>query len=261
MLGDFEIITHQFPDRPNLKIYPIADVHLGAAEHMEREWKRFCADILSDPDAYIVLGGDLLNWGLKNSVSNVYAETMRPREQKRIMTEMLMPLKERILVGVPGNHEKRGMREADDDPTYDIMCKLDLEHLYRENIAFMKIQMGAKNGDGKQNPTYTLAITHGSGGGVLSGGTINRNERVAYALNGVDALIVGHSHKPMVSMPFQIVVDTKNNRVSIKPLYVVVASAWMEWGGYAAQKMLLPSAHTPQIMMLRGRKKEIRVEM
>ena len=36
MLGDFEIITHKFPERPDLHIYAVADVHLGAAEHMER---------------------------------------------------------------------------------------------------------------------------------------------------------------------------------------------------------------------------------
>lgn len=261
MLSDFEIISHKFPKRPNLKIYAIMDVHLGAAEHMERAWKKFCDTILDDPNAYIVLGGDLLNWGLKNSVSNVYAETLRPREAKRVMTEMLTPLKQRILVCVPGNHERRGMKEADDDPTYDIMCKLDLEHLYRENIAFVRIQMGDQDANGLVNPSYVLCVSHGAGGGALSGAVINRNERFAYALDGVDALIVGHSHKPMVSQPAKIKVDVRNNKVSIQPIKVVVGTSWLEYGGYAAQKMLLPTSHAAQVMTLCGKKKEIRVEM
>ena len=261
MLNDFEIITHKFPDRPDLRLYFIADVHLGAQEHMAREWKRFCDGVLNDPRAYIILGGDLVNWGLKNSVSNVYAETMRPREQKRAMAEMLEPLKDRILCAVPGNHERRGMKEADDDPTYDILCKLDLESLYRENIAFVRIQMGAQNGDGKQNPTYMLAVTHGAGGGMLSGGVINRNERMGYAIDGIDAILVGHSHRPMISQPAKIVVDAHNNRVTLKPFKVIVASSWLEYGGYAAQKMLLPTSHAAQIITLKGRKKEMRVEM
>ena len=261
MLGDFEIITHKFPERPDLHIYAIADVHLGAAEHMEREWKIFTSRVLDDPNAYIILGGDLMNWGLKNSVSNVYAETMRPREQKREMADMLKPLKNRILCAVPGNHERRGMKEADDDPTYDIMCKLDLEHLYRENLAFVRIQMGQQEKSGIKNPTYLLCVTHGAGGGMLPGAVINRNERFGYAIDGIDALIVGHSHKPMVSQPAKLLVDARNNKVTVKPFKVVVASSWLEYGGYAAQKMLLPASHAPQVMTLRGTAKEIRVEM
>lgn len=261
MLADFEIITHKFPERPDLHIYAIADVHLGAAEHMEREWKNFTAHVLEDPNAYIILGGDLMNWGLKNSVSNVYAETMRPREQKREMAEMLKPLKDRILCAVPGNHERRGMKEADDDPTYDIMCKLDLEHLYRENLAFVRIQMGQQEKSGIKNPTYMLCVTHGAGGGMLPGAVINRNERFGYAIDGIDALIVGHSHKPMVSQPAKLLVDARNNKVTVKPFKVVVASSWLQYGGYAAQKMLLPASHAPQVMTLRGKRKEIRVEM
>ena len=261
MLSDFELITHHFPERHNLRIYPIADVHLGAAEHKEQAWKRFCDTIMQDKNAYIILGGDLLNFALKSSVSNVYEETMRPREQKRMMVEMLMPIKSRILCAVPGNHERRGMKEADDDPTYDIMCKLDLEHLYRQNIAFLRIQMGNQKYDGTRNPTYVIAVTHGAGGGMLPGATINRNERFAYAIDGCDCLVVGHSHKPMISQPAKLVVDGHNNKVSIKPFKVVVATSWLDWGGYAAQKMLLPSSHAPQVMTLCGNHKEIKVEM
>lgn len=260
MLNDFEIITHKFPDRPDLHVIPIADVHLGAAEHMEREWKRFCDSVLNDPNAYLVIGGDMLNNTTRSSVSNIFEETMRPREQKRVLAEMLKPLAPRILAGCCGNHERRS-KDVDDDPLFDVFCKLDLEDVYRSNMAFVRIQMGKQNGNGADNPTYVLALTHGAGGGMLSGGVINRNERMGYAMDGVDALIVGHSHKPMVSQPAKISVDARNNRVSIKPFKVVVCSSWLQYGGYAAQKMLLPASHTPQIITLKGRKKEMRVEM
>nr|DAE44358.1 MAG TPA: hypothetical protein [Caudoviricetes sp.] len=35
----------------------------------------------------------------------------------------------------------------------------------------------------------------------------------------------------------------------------------LKFGGYTAQKMLLPSSHAPQIIMLNGKKKEINVTM
>lgn len=260
MLSDFEMIVHHFPRNDDLHLIPIADVHLGAAEHREREWINFCDHVLEDPNAYILLGGDLLNFGLKNSLSNVYDEVYRPYTQKRMMTEMLTPLKGRILAAVTGNHERRGMKDAD-DVTRDIMCKLDLEHLYRPNVAFIKIQVGAVNGNGAKNPTYSIVLTHGAGGGSLPGSTINRNERYGYVLDGADVLVVGHSHRPMVSQPSKLFIDLQHNRVSVRPFKVVVSSSWLDYGGYAAEKMLLPTSHVAQVITLRGKRKEVRVEM
>lgn len=260
MLPDFHMICHQFPDRPDLKIYPIADVHLGAAEHMASEWNAFCKKILDDPDAKIILGGDLLNNSTRNSVSNIFEETMRPREQKKRMVEMLTPLRDRCLAMVTGNHCRRN-RDVDDDPSYDIACKLDIEDLYRENIAFVKIQMGEQASNGLLNPTYCLVVTHGAGGGMLTGGAVNRAERFGYVMDGADALILGHTHKPYVTQPSKIYIDTRNNKVTLKPFKVISMTSWLKWGGYAAQKMLLPTSNAPQLITLKGRKKEISVTM
>ena len=261
MLSDFELITYHFEKNDDIIIYPISDVHLGAAEHMEKEWEYFCEKLLEMPNTYIILGGDLINNTTRTSVANIFEETMRPREQKKRMAEMLEPIKSRILCAVTGNHERRSVKDADDDPTYDIMCKLDLEELYRENIAFIKIQIGDKDGHGMKNPTYTLVVTHGAGGGMLTGASVNRAERFGYVIDGMDALIVGHTHKPLVTQPSKIKIDPFNNKVSLKPFKVVISTSWLNYGGYAAQKMLLPSSHASQIMVLKGDYKDIKVTM
>lgn len=261
MLSDFEMIIHESPSKNDLTIIPISDVHIGAKEHLKREWEMFCDSVLKLPYVYITLGGDLINNATKSSVSNVFDDTMRPREQKKLMVEMLTPIKDRILCAVTGNHERRSTKDVDDDPTYDIMCKLDLEHLYRENIAFIKIRLGNPERNGLSNPTYTLAVTHGAGGGILTGGAVNRNERFGYAVDGLDCLIVGHTHKPFITQPSKIVIDTHNNRVSVKPFKVVSSTSWLGYGGYAAQKMLLPASHALQTITLRANKKEIVVTM
>lgn len=261
MLSDFEIITHHFPENRDIILFPISDVHLGATEHMEKEWADFCRQIEETPNAYIVLGGDLINNSTRTSVANVFEETMRPREQKKVIAEMLTPIRDRILCAVSGNHERRSGKDADDDPTYDIMCKLDIEHLYRENMAFVKIRIGKKDGDGMKNPTYMLTVTHGAGGGILTGGAVNRNERFGYVVDGMDCLIVGHTHKPFVTQPSKIKIDPFNNKVDIKPFKVVSSTSWLNYGGYAAQKMLLPSSHAPQTITLCGNRKDIKVTM
>lgn len=261
MLNDFEVIKHEFLDRQDIAIIPISDVHLGAAEHKQKEWEAFTKGILSIPNCYITLGGDLINNATRSSVSNIFEETMRPRDQKRRMVEMLEPIKDRILCAVRGNHEARSGKDADDDPVYDIMCKLDLEHLYRENMAFLKLQFGDPKKDGRYNPTYMFVVTHGAGGGILTGGNVNRNERFGYVIDGMDCLIVGHTHKPWVTQPSKIKIDPFNNKVTIKPFKVVSASSWVDYGGYAAQKMLLPTSHAPQTISVCGKRKEIKVTM
>lgn len=228
---------------------------------MEAEWKAFCEKILSEPDSYITLGGDLINNATRSSVSNVFEEVYRPATQKKMMAEMLKPLRDKILCAVSGNHERRSVKDADDDPTFDILCKLDLEDIYRENIAFLKLQFGEQSANGNINPTYMIVVTHGAGGGMLTGGAVNRNERFGFVLDGCDALIVGHTHKPFVTQPSKIKIDSHNNKVSVRPFKVVSSTSWLEWGGYAAQKMLTPSSFAPQTMTLFGKQKKIQVTM
>ena len=132
--------------------------------------------------------------------------------------------------------------------------------------SFVKIQLGKKETQtgkkphGQYRPTYILAVTHGSGGG-LTGSAVNRNERYGYALSGIDALIVGHHHKPFATQPGRICVDAHNNKVSIKPFRVISATSWLEYGGYAAAKMLLPTTHCLQTLTLCGNHKEMSVTM
>lgn len=267
MLPDFELIQHQFLGGHDITIIPIYDVHLGSQECMEQEFIKFIQTVKNTPNTYLVLGGDLIDNGTRSGVSNVFRATMSPSQQKKEMANILKPVDDRILCFVPGNHERRSGKDADDDPVYDIAAKLDLEHLYRENIAFVKIQMGKKTWDsgaktgGYKRPTYTLVVSHGAGGGILTGGAVNRGERFGYVIDGMDALIIGHTHKPFTTQPGKIKIDPFNNKVSVKPFKVISATSWLEWGGYAAKAMMLPTTHCLHTLTLKGSHKEIVITM
>lgn len=260
MLSDFTVITQHFPNNTDTRITGISDLHVGAREHMRDAWKEFSANVLSDPNWYVILVGDMINNGIKTAKTNTYEEILRPRDQKRVVTEMLKPLADngRILCGVPGNHELRSVKETDDEPFYDIMCKLDLEERYRENMAFLKVQFGEKNGHGLRNPTYKFCVAHGSGGGT-TGSSVNRKEGFGYVIDGIDCLVTGHDHKPFNTFPSKIVFDAHNNKVSTKPFVVLSCSSWLDYGGYALRGMLKPSSHIPQEMILHGKQKIIEI--
>ena len=259
MLSDFNVIVRRFDSA--IKIACISDVHYGALEHMEREWKNFIQKVLADPNMYLILNGDLINNNTRSSVGSPWDDTVRPREQKKHMVEFLKPVKDRILCCVSGNHERRSLKDADDDPTYDIMAKLDLEDVYRQNAAFMKLQLGQRcPSDDRASATYTFAVTHGSGGGVYTGATVNRNERWGNVIEGLDCLVVGQTHKGTVTRPSKIVFDPRNDIVTMKDYLVVSSVAWQNYGEYALQKMLLPSmTGNPQILHLSDKDKYIEV--
>lgn len=250
MKKDTEMIKHRFNE--DIVIYPIADVHYGALEHNADGWTAICKEILGQKNAYLILAGDLLNNATRSSISNIFEETIRPREAKKRMVEMLEPLRDRILCITTGNHERRSIKDADDDPTYDISCKLDLEDIYRPNIAFLNIGIGTRADTGTANQSFCIAVTHGAGGGIYTGATVNRNERFGNIIDGLDCLIVGHTHKGTITRPSKWVIDAASNQVLQRDYLVVSCVSWMEFGGYAAQKMLLPSSHsTPQKLLLK----------
>lgn len=266
MLPDFELIVHRFPAGTDITIIPIADVHLGAPECMEKEFMEFIDSVKDREDVYFVLCGDLVSNGVKNSLTNVYEETMRPASQKKMMAEILRPIAPRCLAVVNGNHERRSGREVDDSPCYDICAKLDIEDRYRENVAFLKLQFGETERDGirtsgRQRPCYTIAVSHGAGGGALTGAGINRNERFSAYIDNLDVFISGHTHRPAVTQPGKIYIDTHNNQVTVKPFKVITATSWLRSGGYSLQKLLTPTTHALQTLTLCGDHKEMVVTM
>ena len=239
MLNEYDMIQHRFPGEVN--VYPIADVHLGAIEHCEREWTAFLNRVEQE-NAYLILAGDLLNNSTRGTrFANPFEEALRPREAKRKMVEYLEPLKDRILCVVSGNHEQRTVRESDQDITYDICARLCLEHLYRENMAFLTVSVGKRTNEDKYENTYNIVVMHGNGGGIYTGAAVNRNERFGNIIDGLDCLIAGHVHKGFISKPSKIVIDSRNARVTFKSYVVISCVSWLNYGGYAARAMLLPA--------------------
>jgi len=89
---------------------------------------------------------------------------------------------------------------------------------------------------------------------------VNRNERWGNVIDGVDCVIVGHTHKGTVSKPSKIVFNPYSNTVTIKEYIVISCVSWQRYAEYPLQKMLLPAVTgTPQILHLSDKQKNIEV--
>ena len=97
---------------------------------MEQEFISFIKTVSETPNVYLVLAGDLINNATRSSVSNVFEDIYRPSDQKKMMAKILEPVKDSILCGVPGNHEARSGKDANDSRAVTIECASDLSEPY-----------------------------------------------------------------------------------------------------------------------------------
>lgn len=231
MRDDFSLIKCSFPEAPYLNVYPIGDVHLGSKECNQKLLEEWVELVKNDPYGIAVVVGDMMNMGLKNSLSNVYEETMNPMQQKEACYELLLPIADKIWAGCSGNHEYRMVREVGTNPLYDVFCRLRIEDRYRENVCFLKLTVG-KSGS---NPnTYGVVLTHGK--------SKNKDLDWTYAVDGADVFISGHTHLGTHQPCGKIRMDLSHERVKAIDYQHIVVLPFQEFGGYAVRNKYKPNA-------------------
>lgn len=238
MINDFTPIIHTLEGRP-IKLWAVADVHIGAKEADVEGFSKFIDRIRDEDDSYLVIVGDVLNFGVRDSVSNVYEGTLPPSAQIDAVVELLTPVKGKILGCVGGNHEYRAIKAVDMDPLFQVLSIMRIPEVYRQNFAFLRINL--ERGNTKDH--YALYLTHGK--------SANKQKQFAQgAIEGVDAIICGHTHSGSVQKHARMVLTNRNN-VILKPLVSLTATSWLTYGGYAARGQLTPSATSdPQALLL-----------
>lgn len=252
ILDDFQIIEHKF-DRSieHIRIYPICDLHKGDKHANIARWRIQKKKILTEQNSFCVLDGDLLNTATKTGKSDPYNEVASPHEQKEWLIEELGDLVEadKILCVLPGNHEDRVKKDSDQYILWDVSRVLGIGHLYRQNLAFLSLHVGERS-DGRQI-AYSGLVTHGK----------SKNKDVKYTgyYDNIDFYIFAHLHDLEAGKKFKGVYDPYNKKITFRQYAVVNASAFLDYGGYAANGLYQPSFYVENYIELNGRKKDMKV--
>lgn len=225
-MNDMIAVRHSLPGR-SIKVYCIADVHIGDALCDMDGIRALVRKIENDRDSYCVLCGDLFNNAVIGSPSDVYGELMTPQEQLNAGVKLLSPIKDKILGVVGGNHEARTKKQTGIDLTAVLCTLLGIEDRYRENMCFVMVELR----NNAIHHTYNLLLMHGK--------SENRKKQFAYSLENVDALVTGHTHSGLVQRPARLCLSPQGN-VHVKPLVSITACSWLKYGGYGATAMYNP---------------------
>lgn len=249
ILDDFQLINIKEDwELPYLNIYPIGDLHVGSGNFSQSSWDRWIKMVMEDEYARVVIVGDMLDNGLKNARTNSYEAKMQPFEQKQWLTQALRPIRDKIIGATTGNHEMRSGILADQYPLYDVLAKLDLEYLYRKNMAFIKINLGRRTND--RQCSYTMVLAHGA--------SKTKSEKFSYAIDNMDIFVTGHVHQPNSAFRSKIVIDTKNEVVRMQDFVHITVPSFQKLGGYSLNAMYLGQSSTVfPIIKLSGEQKEV----
>lgn len=230
MLDDFVLIDAKYDENKILNIYPLGDVHIGSREFdldLFLRWRQMVED---DPNGAVVIIGDMMNMGLKDSRSNVYEECLNPMEQKELCYELLNPIRDKIIGGCSGNHEYRSVKEVGMNPLYDVFCRMRIEDRYRENVCFIKLTVGKQ---GRNPNTYGVVLSHGK--------SKKKDLDWTYAVDGADVFISGHTHLGTHQPCGKIRMDLSHNRVKTVGYQHVVVLPFQNYGGYAVRGKYTPN--------------------
>ena len=228
MRNDLELIVKQYPHEWDvLRLYAIGDVHVGAENFNEKAIMKKIDIIANDPQGLVSLCGDLGDFGLKNSKTNVYHATMQPRQQIEYIYKLFEPIKDKIVSAVPGNHEERITREVGTCPLYDLCVRWGIEDVYRENVAILKLLFGSVKG-GKQQKCFIIVTTHGS--------TRNKHRKYIGGYDNADVFISGHIHEPSYNMMGRIRIDPITETARHVPCKSIIVDANLAPGGYGLKK-------------------------
>ena len=238
MLDDFTLVQANYGHLDRLNVYPLGDVHIGSKEFDLELFNQWIEMVKNDPYGVVTIIGDMLNVGLKNSKSNVYEEKLSPMEQKELCYELLLPIADKVIGGVPGNHEYRAVREVGTNPLYDVFCRMRIEDRYRENACFIKLTVGKQ---GKNPITYGLVLTHGS--------SKAKDERWTYGVDGCDCFISGHTHEALHKPFGKIRMDLSHNKVKTVGYQHIVVLPFQRYGSYAIRGKYLPN-HLEQFQVI-----------
>jgi len=200
---------------PEITLWNLADLHVGAVACAEGILREDIKEIANDPFALWVGGGDYAEWinvkcphfdttTVAPWLHHCIGGDITPAVQERII-ELFWPIRDKCLGLAIGNHERNFMVHGKREGMFDeIAIELGVQNLGYSGIMGLKLCRVAGNKVngllvGKCDKRvlsarkYTLCVFHGSGAAQTPGGKINTLDKLM-RITDADITFCGHLH-------------------------------------------------------------------
>jgi len=256
-----QVITHYLSkELSEVEIEFLSDTHIGDAFCKQNQIRKHIESIASRPNVYVICNGDLINNALCQSVSDTYTETTNPQGQLDEVYDLLLPIKDRILVIDEGNHEMRSYKQAGIKPMEQLanmlFSKEGAEMVYTSGAWLLYISLGQNKGRDCRQTVYSIYGKHGAGGGKKVGSKMNRLEDMASVIDA-DVFVHSHTHVPAIFKNARYRVDYRNRSISEHEQTFINTNAWLGFGGYGEEYGFSPASTSPPKLVLNGNKRKV----
>lgn len=245
-------IKYDLKEFESVEIISIADCHIGNPLCQEGLIKDAIDYILQEPDdptmgRICVLNGDLTESVTRNSIGNVFEQTMTPSVQVATMINYLRPLTEtskkypkgKILSYCAGNHDSGRFKETGISAAESIAVGLGIEDRYSVNGCYSFINL--KRMQSSQTMQVTVYNSHMTGGASTIGGKANRVSKLGLSGGILANLCIGsHLHSPIT---FKEDYFRPSNYGTLKQdtITYLLTPAFLNYGDYAQRSGMKPS--------------------
>ncbi|MEM0369780.1 MAG: metallophosphoesterase [Pyrobaculum sp.] len=210
----------------------LGDLHIGA------DGSRF-NDAISNlvaqlpENTYFAFLGDLVDMATKNSVANVYEQSLTPQAQISMVSDLLGQFKDRTLGVVQGNHDYRIVKEVGFDPIMEV-CRI-MKIPYSRSYMILHLEIEGQD--------FVFAMHHGMAGGRSKTASTRQGEYFERFLSyGVDVYVTGHTHKPAV-VPFNhAAYDRTTKQIRYEQGFFVTIPSLVQDELYALKRLYEPAS-------------------
>lgn len=214
-----------------IEIVHITDVQYGHVLCRKDKVIEYRDWVLSEPNRFIVFGGDMIDDGTKLSVGSPWEQEMEPQGQVYSFCEIFAPARHRILGYVGGNHCRRGV------PTFGDLGSL-ISHLleipYSAGRQFIDFNFG-------KNESFRMDLWHGKGAAQTAGAKMQMLHRFMQSGDS-QIYLVGHLHDAMVKFDWRMMRQPNTNQVKLVKIGGAMSSSFLEYfGSYAEVYGLSPN--------------------
>ena len=212
-----------------VQLAPLYDVHIGSAEFDEPLFIEHRNWIAETPNVLTWNGGDMFENKTPLVAIKMGSDRTTPEEQVVRATELLAPIRHKMVFSIPGNHEDRSFAAGLSSAK---QLADNLRVPYFPDYCFATFRW--------RNQRFRLLAHHGSGGAQTPGAQRNV-ARKELAWTKADMLWTGHLHQPMVDTVFTLDTDQKTGLLFERSIVVIISPSYLKYfNGYAAKKRMGP---------------------
>jgi predicted phosphodiesterase len=250
---EIPIFTIDHSDKAKLSLYPIGDVHKGAAQHLEglfQQWLRYLRDT---DDVAAIFTGDGFNAAIPGSKSDPFEEKYSLDEAVDRLAADLNIAKDKIDAAIAGNHDIRAYKLTSLDPMKFLADKLGIE-AYDQTSLLLHYIVG--------DQTYDIYLRHGTGNPASIGGMTNQMKASRDTVMA-DIYITGHTHKQL-AFPLDIFVPDYSGPVPTmtrKKQFFVSSGSFVGYERYAQERGWSPTHPGAPRIYLDGTRNDIHVSL